>query len=178
MQEQPVLVGKMGYSHKELRNTYYITKAGLLIPAPTYFFGDSFRIVNNLGLFVRGLQEGHITREEYDQEVLDGRKCLDEILAIADPKRAQGLVHTDLNGKYLPETKNFLNSEVIFALYFWLSKPQYDFKNKKFRVANARLKELWESAQQRYFDYHTRLWNETEDEVPRGLKDLGAKFHK
>ncbi len=179
------LVGRMGCKYKELLNTYYITKDEKLIPCPLKFYGDSCGPIQG----IIGNMEKYVF-ESLSEEALsivpdlftESKQVIDEILAIADHENSFGLVKRNFTGFYLPDSKDFFNTEILRNLYQRIEEIETDFKQgKDFFDKVDELSEYWlQNLQKKESDYFAKLLREQQDysPLPRGLEELGVDTSK
>jgi len=132
----PFHVNKHIKGYEKLRNTYYITESGLLIPDTICFFRNYFaHSILFLGGFVLNFESylKHFSQRSMllsiASEARKGRNNIDEILAICDPKESFGLVKTGFNGCYPPDSLHFFNTPNLKTFYEKLSQKHYVDRN-------------------------------------------------
>ena len=178
----PYRIGKMGDEQKQLHNTYLATNSGLLIPDTFYFFSDTFRTVGGIKSFSDFREV--LTTDEYntpkflERMIMEGKKDIDEILAVVDPDNSFGIVKTHHRGLFLPETISFFNTASLRGLFERLANPQYNFEANRLTQNYAELNRYWEDMKQQFYVYLEQLQTETGDIIPRNLDELDVKFNQ
>lgn len=185
----PYLVGNLGREHNELKNTYFVTESGLLIPHTRYFFTESYG--NRLKDIRNCMNSEKSTSKEkkaaIKRAVSEGKRIIDEILIIVDHENSFGedpelswLVNTSLKGEYLNDTKGFFNTENLRELYRRIGRI-YDPKSKHFRKYYDKYSEFESFLRTEYAEYFDLLFTEVnrpfgESPLPRGLGKQGIRF--
>jgi hypothetical protein len=170
----PYHVGKIGRKFKELKNTYYITESGLLIPDPIFFFSDSFaHAMIGLKMTVARPKE----HANINEQVKRGQDCIDEVLSIVDPKNSFKTIKTKHKGLYEPDAEYFFNSDNLRLLFEKISKTHYDSKKGAQTREFGQFIDFWELLEQNYFKYYEKQRIETNcpdnsDPIPPKIKDI------
>ncbi len=111
-------------------SSYYKAESGLFIPCAGLFVYDSFgHVAGSIQKFIGNYKSNVelMTKSWTDnatcETINDGRKGIDEILQITDPKRSFNLaiIPGGIKGMYLPSTKHFFNTERLRRLYISVS---------------------------------------------------------
>jgi hypothetical protein len=174
----PLCYGPLGQTHKELKNTYFVTESGLIIPDPVCFFGDSFRAVGQIREFAQ--LRNHETPDEVApidnlrNIVYDGQKTIDELIRMKDRLQGNGKSDIELKGFYLPEAEHFFNMDNLKHLYGKLSQRHYEPKENELTPSFKNLESYWMSMKKEYDSYFNKL--QAEGGRDKRLEDLGVIF--
>ncbi|HIH24631.1 TPA: hypothetical protein HA251_06375 [Candidatus Woesearchaeota archaeon] len=155
-----------------LKNTYMQLDSGLLVPHPIYFFSDSCpHAIGNIRAVVKcatdsvGVDLVGISKEEkkyvrvmtklgreknLDSVVNTCRYVIDEVLAIASPKDAFGVVQTQFKGQFDDAYVTFFNARNLRELFRLVSQRHFDYTAKKPTGTLAPLLSFWEGLQSEY----------------------------
>jgi len=138
---------------------YFQSKSGLLVPDPMWYFSDcgahaisGIRAVITMAEEGRKFkEEGAITSEILNHEIMRVKFPLDEILAIVDPSNSYGIVNSNRKGVWHPDYTDVFNTTILRGVFDRVDKPLFDFDSMKRTENYEPLMNYWNEIRNAYY---------------------------